>query len=198
MGHSATRLADGRVLVVGGIAERNVALPITPKLPILGVYTRGPAAEAYDPLTGGWLATSNTSIDRVAHTATLLADGRVLVTGGYDIDTGRASSIAELYTPAADAWTQTGYMGAPRAVHTATLLPDGSVLVTGGGTLDGYGTSGTAERYRPGAGTWTDAGSMGAPRALHTATRLLDGRILVAGGRRAGGGTMAMAELYAG
>jgi hypothetical protein len=134
----------------------------------------------------------------VVHTATLLADGRVLVAGGYDVDTGRALTMAELYNPATDQWRETSYTISPHAVHTATLLRDGSVLVTGSGTLDGYGTSSTAERYRPATGAWETAGTMGPARALHTATRLLDGRVLIAGGRREGGGTLAMAELFAG
>jgi Kelch motif len=198
IGHTATRLADGRVLVVGGIAQRNVPLPITPKLPIVGVYTRGPSAEIYSPVPGSWLATGTTTADRVVHAATLLGDGRVLVTGGYDIDTGRPLATTEIYDPLTDLWEGGPEMGSAHAVHTATLLGDGSVLVTGGGDLDGYGTSSSAERYRPGAGAWTAAGSMGWARALHTATLLLDGRVLVAGGRSAASGTLAVAELFTG
>jgi hypothetical protein len=106
--------------------------------------------------------------------------------------------MAELYNPATDQWRETGYTTSPHAVHTATLLRDGSVPLPVTSTLDGYGTSSTAERYRPATGAWENAGTMGPPRALHTATRLLDDRVLIAGGRRAGGGTLAMAELFAG
>jgi hypothetical protein len=64
------------------------------------------------------------------HTATLLANGKVLVAGG------RGSSgilnEAELYDPIADSWSSTGSLATARDDHTATLLQNNSVLVAGG------------------------------------------------------------------
>ncbi|TMD91955.1 MAG: hypothetical protein E6I76_18305 [Chloroflexi bacterium] len=96
IGHTATRLPDGRVLVVGGIAQRNVPLPITPKLPIVGVYTRGPSAEIYTPVPGSWLATQNTTVDRVVHAARHRPPARLhrdLQPGHRHLDRGRGDGL---------------------------------------------------------------------------------------------------------
>jgi N-acetylneuraminic acid mutarotase len=77
------------------------------------------------------------------HTATLLADGKVLVVGGIGpvpgmaLEFKAALSNAELYDPASGTWTQlASQMATERYYHTATLLPDGKVLIAGGLTTD--------------------------------------------------------------
>jgi hypothetical protein len=151
---TATRLLDGRVLVVGD--------------PYL-----------FDPNTESWTPTSEPVSGHGVHTATLLLDGRVLIAGGGDCC--EWSTFAEIYDPAADSWAVTGQMTAPRGYFTATLLPDGRVLAAGGG--DG-GTGGfpTAELYDPATGTWTATANMLASRGWHEAIGLSDGRVLVVGG----------------
>jgi hypothetical protein len=117
---------------------------------------------------------------RWGHTATLLTDGRVLVTGGST--SGVALSAAEIYDPATGAFTSTGDLNAPRYGHTATLLSDGTVLVAGGiGTP--WNALSSAELYDPSVGTFTPVGSMVTSQFKHTATLLPDGRVLVAGGQ---------------
>ena len=69
--HTATSLADGRVLVAGGYYG-------TSGNPVLG------NAEIYDPAVGTWTAAPNMAIARGNHAATLLANGKVIVTGGHD------------------------------------------------------------------------------------------------------------------
>jgi Kelch motif len=126
---------------------------------------------------------------RFDFTATLLADGRVLVAGGdlgYNANP-RALASAELYDPTTGTWTATGSMTSGRYRHTATLLPNGEVLVAGG-NIDSSGVVGigcclaTAELYDPSTGTWIATGSMNAPRVDHWASLLPDGTVLVAGG----------------
>ena len=119
--------------------------------------------------TGGSLGTA-----RSAHAATLLASGKVLVTGGSDA-TG-ALATAELYDPATSTATATtGAMTLARTGHTATPLTGGKVLVVGGSGV-------TAELYDPTPGTFAATGSTLSARAGHTATPLADGKVLIVGG----------------
>jgi N-acetylneuraminic acid mutarotase len=179
VGHIAVRLANGKVLVAGGG---------TSYLPVIGVnYTYNNAeisAEIYDPDTGAWSATGNLSVARVSHTETLLADGRVLVTGGYGVGSVVLNN-AELYDPATGAWKPAGTMNSPRSLHTATLLPGGGVLVVGGlNTIFYPPLLRSAELYDPATGSWTATRDAITARVLHTATLLHNGKVLVAGGVR--------------
>ena len=129
---------------------------------------------------GTWSATGSMTAARSGHTATLLANGQVLVAGGYDVGPSLVAS-AELYDPGSGTWTATGSMTAARSGHTATLLPDGTVLVAGGVNAAADDLA-SAELYDPRNGTWTATGSLTKARSGHTATLLADGKVLVAGG----------------
>ena len=85
------------------------------------------------------------------HTATLLANGKVLVAGGYN-ENGSDLASAELYDPATGTWSPTGSLGTARDSHTATLLTNGKVLVAGGGfdNVSNYVALASAELYRSG------------------------------------------------
>ena len=138
-----------------------------------------------------WTNTGSLNIARASHTATLLANGMVLVAGGTGTN-GSPTNSAELYDPTSGTWTTTGSMNYARYLHTATLLTNGKVLVAGGET---NGSLASAELYDPVAGTWTITGSMSYARYFHTATLLSNGIVLVAGGY-ANGNYLASAELY--
>ena len=131
------------------------------------------------------------SVARARHTATLLATGKVMVTGGTAV-----SAIAELYDPTTGLFANSGAMGFTRSDHTATLLPSGKVLVSGGQTVvPGNGV--TAEIYDPSTGLWAATGSMHSARSHHTATQLPSGLVLVVAGVGGfGAGPVASAELY--
>src|ERR1019366_5938569 len=68
-------------------------------------------------------------------TGTLLANGIVLVAGGWNGADYLAS--AELYNPATGTFTPTGSLNTASYVHTATLLNNGAVLITGGWGFSG-------------------------------------------------------------
>jgi hypothetical protein len=180
LGETATRLADGRVLVTAGCSTE---------------------AALYDPSTGSFSPTGSLSVVRAGKTTTLLRDGRVLFAGGYNCAPAGADGTwasAELYDPATGTFVPTGSMAAPRQQHTATLLADGRVLIVGGLSGPAPATAGgvilasyrtaetdaflaTAEIYDPTAGTFSKTGSMSTPHRGHTATLLQDGRVLVVG-----------------
>jgi len=113
--HDATRLADGRVLIVGGSDERDGS----------GAYRN---AEIFNPQNGTFTAVKNdmnTARYKLQGTAILLKSGKVLIAGG--------ANRAEVFDPASDSFSfADGDMGTARLFATATLLNDGQVLITGG------------------------------------------------------------------
>ena len=69
---------------------------------------------------GGWFAAGSLSESLRGHKATLLADGRVLVTGGYTTYYNLYYSF--IYNPTTNVWIDTDFMNYPRSDHTSTLL----------------------------------------------------------------------------
>ena len=181
--HTATPLLNGKVLIAGGGKIGGNYPPFTGD----GSAT----AEVYDPGTGSFASTGNMTIARVGQTATLLANGQVLVTGGLTTADANPVAGAELYDPLSGAFTATGHMTVGRAGHTATLLQDGTVLIAGGFTDTTLAGADTAEIYDPAAGSFlATKGSMAVARLSHTATRLPNGKVLLVGG-----GSL-LAEIY--
>jgi large repetitive protein len=228
--HTATMLADGRVLIAGGrrfnaaglrdetlgtaeiydpvaqtfspTGSMNVAragpratLLLDGRVLIVGGFDNGPltSAELYDPATGSFTATGSMIIQRGgSYAATLLANGKVLITGD--------NATAELYDPAAGLFTTTGVMVSRRLAHTATLLPSGMVLVVGGANGDFFATAlASVERYDPVTAQFTRAADLQTGRFGHTATLLPDGSVLVVGGDNGDGfhfKPLSSAEIY--
>lgn len=224
-GATAVRLADGRILLSGGLGADGAALASAELIGADGSSRRAPTpTEA-----------------RHGHTATLLPDGRVLVAGGTGAD-GSALSSAEIYDPVFDYWAPIGGMVSARSGHQARALDDGRIVLSGGGVAPGspalevfdpadesFSTSvlqavaqprgdaasvvlgdgrvlvlggsdglvplATTEFYDPTTGLVSEGPTMTAPRAKFAATRLLDGRVLVTGGVGPAG-ELDSAEIY--
>ncbi|MGP8269938.1 MAG: Kelch repeat-containing protein [Terracidiphilus sp.] len=189
-GHTATLLPNGKVLLAGGFVN--------------SVWDYGPSAsdngaELYDSATGVLSGTGDMTANRGDHTATLLANGKVLIAGGADQDqNGTGLARAELYDPGTGTFTQTGSMVVGRFLHTATQLQNGKVLIVGGALTSASDPVATAEVYDPATGIFTVTGEMTTARERHTATLLADGRVLIVGGATSGGtgDSTATAEVY--
>lgn len=181
--HTATRLTDGRVLILGGMSG---SPPATAGQVILASYETADVdaflatAEVYDPDTRKFSKTGSMTTPHRGHTATLLADGRVLVVGNGG-ESSRSGVSADVYDPSTGTFSKTGSMKTGRWLHTATLLPDGRVLIAGGRSPQDS-VYRTAETFDPRTGRFSSTGSMREGRQQQTATLLPDGRVLIAGG----------------
>jgi Kelch motif protein len=172
LGHTATRLADGRVLIVGGQVTCCAANG--------ELFTR--TAEIYDSLAGGFQATGSLATARVFHAATLLPDGRVLVTGGFVDASGATTPSAEIYDPSTGRFSAGGDMQVARDLHSAILLTDGRVLVLGGERA-----SAETDVFDPATDRWSAGPTLQPAWAAFTATLLANGKVLVFGGEDAAG-----------
>ena len=177
--HTATRLADGRVLVVGGNYLTDNGQTLYPS-----------NAELYDPANNVWTAAGTLATARIGHTTTLLPNGKVLVIGGIgktNVETGYSGLVTsiELYDPLTNTWTIGPGLVTSRSRHTAMLLPNGKVLVAGGYPFGSNVGFAGMELYDPATNAWTAGGGLLASLAQHTATLLPDGRVLLMGGNEA-------------
>src|SRR5207249_8439665 len=131
---------------------------------------------------------------RENHTATLLADARVLIAGGSS--SAGALDTVEVYDPAARTIISAGPLSVPRTLASAALLLDGTVLVAGGRTT-GDADLNSAEIYDPITNTFALLSElMTTARSGHTGLRLPDnGKVLLVGGT-SGGEVVPTAEVY--
>ena len=167
--HKATVLDDGRVLLTGGCT-----------LPGCGGFDQGRVSEIFDPATERTTEGPEMTTPRAGHTATKLADGRVLLVGGYPGEGRPAQASAEVFDPDVGTFRPVGDLDVARADHTATLLPDGAVLIAGGTTGAGDPLSST-ELFDPRGDTFHPGPPLSGPRAGHSAA-VTQGRPILVGG----------------
>jgi len=222
--HSATLLADGTVIINGGISngymivstaeiydpgtktfssitgvmgrDHTNTLLSDGKLLLTGGHTNYSAI--YDPVTKTFSTTIGLMVnERTDHTATLLADGTVLITGGWNTTSSviDVTSTSEIYNPLLQTFSLTKGMTTEKAGHTATLLDNGNILITGGVSKTSTSLY-KAELYDPATNSISGAQAMLIARVNHTATRLNDGRVLILGGLGTGGLNLASGEIY--
>lgn len=164
--HAASRLNDGRVLIVGGTDHTNNLTGAT---------------SIFDPVTETWQQASPLFDVVYAAAAVTLLDGRVLLSNGGGSSQGGA--LAGLYDPVLDTWTPAdptrSLVGPGTALGEVSVrLPDGKVLMTGNYCCPGN----EAHIYDPVTDTVHPVASMVKHRLQHTLTLLPDGTVLAAGG----------------
>lgn len=165
-GQTATKLPDGRLLLLGGESGGR------------GTNT----ASIWDPRTGSTNQLfSRLNQGRAWHSATILPDGLVLILGGTS-SANQLVSTVELFDPAASHFIDLPTTGVTaRARHTATLLSDGQVLIAGGVDANGAAIQ-TAELWDTVQPLTVNVSALTSARRGHTATLLADGRVLLWGG----------------
>ncbi len=165
-----TLLPNGDVLITGGADHDSPS----------GVAS----AEVFHAASQTFQAVPPMHFARVAHTATLLNDGRVLIVGGRG---DKVNATAEIYDPKAARFTDSGNLATARYKHTAGLLPDGRVLIAGGSDEhDWNGNLNSAEIYDPKTSKFQTASPLNSKRFKlpEEAVMLESGELLVAGGSR--------------
>lgn len=179
VGHSAVKLANGEVLIVGGISGGTIVTP-TVAVPVLAVD-----AEKYDPVTNTFTPAGFLFSPRFLGQIALLPSGNVLYAGGGNNILLQSSSDAELWLPVSGGtWVPLPNMPVDTAFGTAVTLDNGLAAVTGGasGTPFAFTSRADVSLFDEATMTWSNGLPLPAPRVNMTTTRLADGTYLVAGG----------------
>jgi hypothetical protein len=222
--HTATLLANGKVLIAGGRQDTHSSTPVVSAEiydPSTGTLTAtgnmiaggrarstllpdgrvfiaedGNAAEIYDPASGTFALTSayTSSGPIFVDTATLLPDGRALVTGVTGCAEECSAGTTEVYDPHSGMFSATGPRRAWDSISTATLLMNGTVLFVEG---NDNALPDDVEIYDPTSGIFRDIGFTQVIHADSAAARLPDGTVLISGGQLPGGNGHPDCELYA-
>ncbi len=170
---SATRLADGRVLLLGGMAS------------YLGSVLA--SGEIFDPMNNQSLSTNGAmTFARFGHVAALLPSGKVFVAGGNSVWGGNTPPRkTEIFDPSSGTFSPGPDMVAlARVGHAGARLVDGRVLYCGGCTSGNCGTVSvkTCEIYDGQSGKVAGTGSLTSGSGAQSMVTLATGKVLIAGG----------------
>jgi MYXO-CTERM domain-containing protein len=176
--HTATLANNGHVIVGGGIGANLIQVDV--------VEDYDPQADTFTALPMGILFGAVSS-----HAATLLSDGTILFSGGYQGE--GISDQTALLDPVTGMWTPFSTLTAPRHDHTVTEVAGGDLIVAGGANYQGelpyY------ERYITSDPGFYARAQLLQPRSEATATLLPDGNVLLAGGYAANYGALSFNEI---
>ena len=170
---SATMLGNDKVLIAGG-RRAGGAVP--------GEKAQLESTELYDIKRAVFEQGPKLHSGRFSHTATLLKDGKVFVSGGYLLTESTTST--EIYEPTKNQFMTGPSLQVPRAHHSATLLENGEVLILGGDDEHGMDNSGltSVEIFEALASRFTSLKPLQQPRQFHNARIVADHTVLIFGG----------------
>ncbi|HEX2105388.1 MAG TPA: galactose oxidase-like domain-containing protein [Solirubrobacteraceae bacterium] len=138
-----------------GVQGKHMALVHTGKVV---VWSTGANARIWNPETGSLTSAPAPFGDIHCAGQVTLADGRLLVAGGQNVNTHIGIKVTSIFDPLTSTWTKGADMAKARWYPTVTTLPDGRALVTSGD--DQTGTRVTShEIYDPVSDTWTNVTS---------------------------------------
>ncbi len=174
VGHKAVLLKDGRVLILGGDSKNTV--------------------EIYNPKNKKFKLVEE-MLSGDVDTATLLNDGKVLITG--------INANAELFDPRTEKFKLTNDMNYSRSGATATLLKNGRTLIIGGKTFTSQNGKPdlsklvpVSEIYNPKTEKFEIVPKLNTPRSEHFSILLKDGNVLILGGNSINNIALNIPELY--
>ena len=182
---TATTSATGTASGTGTptTATPNAANSVGPAPTPNAAGTPPPAATTPPTTNRSWSGTGSMATTRVAHSATVLQNGKVLVAGGRKSGVG-IINFTEIYDPTTGTWSQTGNLNTPRLTwgHSLVTLASGKALITGGSDYTASIDYASTELYDPSTGIWTPSGNLNTPRRGAAMVLLQDSRVLVAAG----------------
>lgn len=219
---TSTLLPNGKVLIVSGrqttlFDQKKKIIYLNRFLPFLGypigspkfyhiedeaillpggkvILFNGNGSESFDYRTNRFSPIAGMLVKRSRHTATLLPNAKVLITGGYSLNKTNTVTLdsAELYDPQINKFTFIGKMSTERVGHTATLLKDGRVLIVGGNKEE----TPYAELYDYKMGKFYSLKNTREVRAYHKTMLLPNRKVIIVGGHTGEENDLLSVELF--
>ncbi|MHC4824887.1 MAG: Kelch repeat-containing protein, partial [Planctomycetota bacterium] len=182
-------LPDGRVMIAGGTEGNNIH-ELHDVADLLGTALK--STEIYDPATDTWIFGAPMTEFKAGAMATVLSDGRWLVSGGithiniFGIPIPDFSDNQQIYDPATSSWSNTGSMFKKRALAGTSLMQLGHVYIAGGagGDIFNIGPVRSTEMYSITTGANILKPDLSEDSAFNSCLSLPGNRVLVVGGAK--------------
>jgi hypothetical protein len=145
----------------------------------------GLALSACQPVfttSGAWSGQSPPPVSTANSHIVATDDGRVVVEGGFNPQTGEPLGQTVVFDPASSRWIDAPPIPEPRANDVAVPLADGTLLVTAGQGANGPQLYRSTWIFDPSRNHWSRVGDLHTARLSPSAVRLSDGRVLLVGG----------------
>ena len=173
-GYSVIKIKDGKIMVLGGYKLLFNGDPIL-------IYNEN---DIYDPVTRKWTIAAPMLKPRMDFAATLLNNGNILVSGGFNHG-DKYLKECEIYLTDSNTWVETDSLIEARSAHSQILLDDGNVLLVGGTSRDSNGNAIPENHcllYNVQTSKWETVGKIAAYRNSPGVFKLDANKIIILGG----------------